>query len=129
MKIHHLELNTADLDRSHEFYKRMFEYLGCERIERSERHFAIHGNGWYLYMNQCSDEHARFQFDRYRPGLNHVAFAAADQGQVDVWHEKIVDQGIRVLDPPGWYGDNYYAVYFEDPDGMKLELGWESSGS
>jgi hypothetical protein len=27
-----------------------------------------------------------------------------------------------VLDPPGeYYGRNYYAVYFADPDGMKLE--------
>jgi hypothetical protein len=27
-----------------------------------------------------------------------------------------------VIDPPGeYYGENYYAVYFADPDGMKLE--------
>jgi len=30
--------------------------------------------------------------------------------------------GMTVLDPPGeYYGRNYYAVYFADPDGMKLE--------
>ncbi|MGO9331070.1 MAG: VOC family protein [Steroidobacteraceae bacterium] len=30
--------------------------------------------------------------------------------------------GMTVLDPPGeYYGRNYYAVYFVDPDGMKLE--------
>jgi hypothetical protein len=29
---------------------------------------------------------------------------------------------VTVLDPPGeYYGRNYYAVYFADPDGMKLE--------
>ena len=29
---------------------------------------------------------------------------------------------MNVLDPPGeYYGRNYYAVYFTDPDGMKLE--------
>jgi len=29
---------------------------------------------------------------------------------------------MTVLDPPGeYYGENYYAVYFADPDGMKLE--------
>jgi hypothetical protein len=29
---------------------------------------------------------------------------------------------MNVLDPPGeYYGHNYYAVYFADPDGMKLE--------
>jgi hypothetical protein len=29
---------------------------------------------------------------------------------------------MTVLDPPGeYYGRDYYAVYFADPDGMKLE--------
>jgi hypothetical protein len=29
---------------------------------------------------------------------------------------------MTVVDPPGeYYGRNYYAVYFTDPDGMKLE--------
>ena len=29
---------------------------------------------------------------------------------------------MKVIDPPGeYYGDSYYAVYFADPDGMKLE--------
>ena len=30
--------------------------------------------------------------------------------------------GMTVVDPPGeYYGRSYYAVYFTDPDGMKLE--------
>jgi hypothetical protein len=29
---------------------------------------------------------------------------------------------MNIVDPPGeYYGRNYYAVYFTDPDGMKLE--------
>ena len=29
---------------------------------------------------------------------------------------------MTVVDPPGeYYGRSYYAVYFTDPDGMKLE--------
>jgi len=32
------------------------------------------------------------------------------------------NNGMTVVDPPGeYYGRNYYAVYFTDPDGMKLE--------
>ena len=41
------------------------------------------------------------------------------------------EHGIKVLDPPAHYPEysgDYYAVFFEDPDGMKLELvyapGW-----
>ena len=40
---------------------------------------------------------------------------------------------MNVVDPPGeYYGRNYYAVYFTDPDGMKLEahdLGAAAEGS
>jgi hypothetical protein len=29
---------------------------------------------------------------------------------------------MSVIDPPGeYYGEEYYAVYFADPDGLKLE--------
>ena len=29
---------------------------------------------------------------------------------------------MNIVDPPGeYYGHEYYAVYFSDPDGMKLE--------
>ena len=32
------------------------------------------------------------------------------------------DNGVNIVDPPGeYYGREYYAVYFTDPDGMKLE--------
>ncbi len=37
----------------------------------------------------------------------------------------MVREGITVLDPPAEYpeyGPQYYAVFFADPDGMKLEV-------
>jgi hypothetical protein len=41
---------------------------------------------------------------------------------VDALGAFLADNGMTVLDPPGeYYGRNYYAVYFADPDGMKLE--------
>jgi hypothetical protein len=44
---------------------------------------------------------------------------------VDRFHEFLVREGIPVLDAPAEYpeyGAGYYAVFFADPDGMKLEL-------
>ena len=31
------------------------------------------------------------------------------------------EQGAKIVDPAGEYYDDYYAVFFLDPDGMKLE--------
>jgi len=50
---------------------------------------------------------------------------------LDRLHALLLEHGIKVLDPPAYYpqySGNYYAVFFEDPDGMKLEFvhapGW-----
>jgi hypothetical protein len=41
----------------------------------------------------------------------------------EAWHDLLLAGGRTVLDAPGYYGDGYYAVFFQDPDGMKLEIG------
>jgi hypothetical protein len=42
-----------------------------------------------------------------------------DVDQLGAFLEK---NGMTVVDPPGeYYEPSYYAVYFADPDGMKLE--------
>ena len=44
---------------------------------------------------------------------------------VDLLHELLLKIGATVLDPPAdypAYGEGYYAVFFSDPDGIKLEF-------
>ena len=63
--------------------------------------------------------------DRYSPGLHHVAFYALTRSDVDRLHQVLVDIGAVVLDPPAeypQYGSGYYALFFADPDGLKLEF-------
>ncbi|KAF9321063.1 hypothetical protein BG003_003826 [Podila horticola] len=65
------------------------------------------------------------------PGLHHLAFSVGTQEEIDEFHSRIVgfyashaDHG-RILDAPAFYpeyGLHYYAVFFTDPDGLKLEL-------
>lgn len=125
MRLHHIELNARDLDLSFPFYKRFFDHLGCKRSERAGAWCAFYLDGFYVWVNQCNPGKAEAGFDRYRIGLNHLAFHATSKEDVDVWHSVLLAEGIKVLDPPGIFGPGYYAVYFEDPDGMKLELGFE----
>ena len=62
--------------------------------------------------------------DRYAPGLHHIAFSADSREAVDTFHHFLRADGITVLDPPAEYDyrPGYYAVFFADPDGLKLEL-------
>lgn len=126
MRLHHIELNARDLDASFPFYERLFGFLGFTRHERTGSYFVFYLEGFYVWVNRCSPARAEAGFDRYRVGLNHLAFAVDRRELVDAWHEVLVAEGMKVLDPPGEYGPGYYAVYFQDPDGMKLELGWEA---
>ena len=62
--------------------------------------------------------------NRFRPGLHHVAWTAKSRKDVDTLHRKLVDFGATILDAPNdypAYGKGYYAVFFADPDGLKLE--------
>src|SRR6266404_6352069 len=50
------------------------------------------------------------------------AFEVASRNDVDALGAFLEEHGMTVVDPPGeYYGRSYYAVYFTDPDGMKLE--------
>ena len=63
-------------------------------------------------------------YDRESPGFSHMAWDAESKEEVDQLHEILKETGARVLDPPCEmnYSPGYYAVWFEDPEGMKLEL-------
>lgn len=63
--------------------------------------------------------------DLYSAGLHHIAWRAESRADVDAMHDLLVGIGARVLDAPAdypEYGAGYYAVFFADPDGLKLEF-------
>ena len=64
-------------------------------------------------------------FNRYRVGLHHLALKAKSREDVNRFYEFLLREQLPVIDPPAdypQYGPQYYAVFFTDPDGMKLEL-------
>jgi glyoxylase I family protein len=70
---------------------------------------------------------ARFrtdQFHRHRVGLCEIAFAADSRREVDELASEIERYGGKVTDVPRQYDyvPGYYAVFFTDPDGLKLEV-------
>lgn len=53
-----------------------------------------------------------------------MAFRAADRADVDALYTLLQNIGATVLDAPAeypQYSEGYYAVFFTDPDGLKLE--------
>src|ERR671927_405335 len=62
--------------------------------------------------------------DRYAVGLHHLAFEADSRAQVDELAEWVRSQSVEIESEPQEYAymPGYYAVFFYDPDGIKLEV-------
>ena len=54
-------------------------------------------------------------------GFHHYAFQLRSRKDVDALQAFLHELGATIVDPAGEYYDDYYAVFFLDPDGLKLE--------
>jgi len=126
----HVDLVCGDVERSLRFYAAVFGPLGLEAPVRfaGEQGEAInylrfpgHGSG-SLGLRQASVEQA---FDLYAPGFHHLALAVDSRDDVDKAHAAAEAAGAEILHAPrvfAQYSDNYYATFFLDPDGFRLEV-------
>ena len=128
--VDHLDLVVTELDRSLAFYRGLLEPLGFTRAseiegERGERVVYLGGTGGAsVSLRQAkSDAHAT-PYDRYAVGIHHLAFVAASREQVDERAAWLREQGAEIESGPEEYDytPGYYAVFFYDPDGIKLEI-------
>lgn len=123
--LHHVELYVSDLKRSMEFWSWFLTGLGYERVAAWDQ-----GESWelgptYLVFVQVEERFQEPAYHRCRVGLNHLAFHGRDRAHVDELTEALRERGVTVLYEdrhPYAGGPNYYAVYFEDPDRIKVEL-------
>lgn len=130
--IHHVDLTARDVGRSTDFYDRVLPLLGFRRGAN-----VPEGPIWAGDRLEIGLQPARSpgDHDRYVPGLHHLALWAPSRAAVDAAHERLCALGVPVLDAPAdypQYAPGYYAVFFADPDGIKLEYvftpRWPSGG-
>ena len=129
--IHHLDLVVSDLERSLAFYRELLAPLGYVREgpirgERGERvvylgHIsAITAIG----LREAQSSADRVPYDRYAVGVHHLAIGAPSRDVVDERAAWLREQGATIENEPAEYDyiPGYYAVFFHDPDGIKLEI-------
>ena len=120
--IDHLVLSVGDFARSKAFYNKLLTFLGFE-LKHEYDDMAGWSNGKTLFWIAAADAQGRKH--KYRKGdigFHHYAFEMASRKDIDALGAFLEKNGMTIVDPPGaYYGPEYYAVYFTDPDGMKLE--------
>jgi glyoxylase I family protein len=126
----HVDLVCSDVERSIAFYEQVLGPLGLGNaaIFEGERGESIHylrfptaGSG-SIGLRQALEEQ---EFRLYAPGLHHVAFAVDSRADVDSAHAAAVAAGAQILHAPRdfpQYRPNYYATFFLDPDGFRIEV-------
>lgn len=128
--VHHIDLSVTDPKVSCPFYEAVLGFMGYapgQKREDGGRDFDLtkpSGNFSSIGIRAAQGENSVHGHDRYAPGLHHLAWRAESRGDVDALHAVLQTIGATVLDAPAdypEYGRDYYAVFFADPDGMKLE--------
>ena len=120
--IDHLVLSVGDFERSKAFYDKLLGFLGFT-LKHEYPGMAGWSNGKILFWIAQADERGRKR--KYRKGdigFHHYAFELSSRKDVDELGAFLAKNKMTIVDPPGeYYEPSYYAVYFTDPDGMKLE--------
>jgi glyoxylase I family protein len=126
--VHHVDLVVSSIERSLPFYRDLLGPLGFHRIgevegERGETIWYLSGPGAEVGLREAQTESDE-PYDRYRVGLHHLAFEAASRAAVNERADWLRAQGAEIESGPQEYGymPGYYAVFFYDPDGIKLEI-------
>jgi catechol 2,3-dioxygenase-like lactoylglutathione lyase family enzyme len=122
--IDHLVLRVKDFERSRTFYDAVLGCLGFKR-KYSFDDTAGWSNGKTLFWIGEADAEGKKHPHRIgNIGFHHYAFELSRRKDVDDLYEVLKKNKVTVVDPPADYpdyGEGYYAVFFLDPDGMKLE--------
>jgi len=121
--IDHLVLSVSDFDRSRDFYRKVLGFLGFDlRYDYSEA-AGFHNGKTRLWIMQADEQGRAHKHRKGEVGFHHYAFELRTRADVDALGAFLDENEVTVTDPPGTYNgdDKYYAVFFEDPDGMRLE--------
>ncbi|MRH44631.1 hypothetical protein GH741_18450 [Aquibacillus halophilus] len=130
--IHHVELYVSNLKQSTQFWGWLLNELGYQLYQEWDQGISWKYQDTYLVFVQAKEKHLKAGFHRARVGLNHLAFHAKSKEQVDALTNELKYKGINILyhdRHPYAGGKNHYAVYFEDPDRIKVELVAPNNGT
>ena len=115
--IGYVTLGTSDLKRASAFYDALLAELGGKRTMDFDG-FIVWGNsktGAGLALTKPFDGKAATVGNGVM-----VALAAPSKAKVDAVYKKAMELGAKDEGKPGPRGETFYAAYFRDPDGNKL---------
>ncbi len=117
--IDHLVLTVSDFGKSKKFYGELLKFLGFEVLDDCEDAIGWTNGSTRVWLYEA-DAKAR-KYRRGDIGFEHYAFQLKSRKDVYALEKFVRKMGAKIVDPADQYYDDYWAVFFLDPDGMRLE--------
>lgn len=136
-RLDHLQITVKDFDEAEKFYDKLMPLQGFEISKKSKGRVDAHDFDVIEYVhdnitigiNSPRKIFANSDVHRRKPGsLHHLAFRANSVEEINELYPKIESIGANIVESPRYYpqhGEKYYALYFKDMDGIKLEICFE----
>lgn len=123
--IDHIYIAVSDFGRSERYYDRLMPILGFRKNtfqNEGDRHVQYYNRHFGFVLRPARNSGVKH--DPLAPGLYHFCFRVEDAAAVDAIARRFAEQGIDCSAPQIYpeYAPDYYAVFFSDPDGIRLEI-------
>lgn len=128
--IDHLVIRVSNLEKSKAFYRKVLGFLGFKLKYEYEGAAGWSNGKTMFWIGQADREGKKHRHRAGDVGFHHYAFELSRRKDVDDLYAFLKKNDVKIVDPPADYpdyGEGYYAVFFLDPDGMKLELAHTSA--
>ncbi len=122
--VDHLSISVSDFKASKAFYSRLLKFLGFKILDEYEDAIGWTNGKTRLWISAADSKGKKHKYRFGDTGFHHYAFRLNSKKAVDDLQKFLKDEKAKVVDPAGEYYENYYGVYFEDPDGLELEGMW-----
>jgi catechol 2,3-dioxygenase-like lactoylglutathione lyase family enzyme len=122
--VDHLSISVSDFQNSKKFYDRVLKFLGFKVLDEYEDAIGWTNGKTRIWISAADPEGKKHKYRFGNIGFHHYAFRLSSQKDVDDLQRLLKRMGAKIVDPAGEYYENYYGVYFEDPDGLELEGMW-----
>lgn len=116
-RIDHVDLRVSSLAQVQSFYEALLPALGFTRDVQIE--------GWLQFEDATGPVTEFFgvtESPLHQPNENRIAFWAESPSEVDRLGAAAVAAGAQNIEGPDYEAPHYYAIFFEDPCGNRLEI-------
>lgn len=121
VNVDHISVRVSDFARSKAFYTKLFDFLGFKVLDEFDDAIGWTNGETRYWIGQADTKGKKHKYRIGDVGLHHYAFELRSRKDVDALQAYLKKVGAPIVDPAGEYYDDYYAVFFLDPDGIKLE--------